>query len=74
MEKRLEKVALFYEFCLMQQAPHCMNMRKDMSMGDGSLIDSMMEDGLKDAIGKYVMGDTAENVAQQYQITRQQQV
>lgn len=49
-------------------------MRKDVMMGDGSLSDSMVEDGLKDAIGKYVMGETAENVAEQWQITRQQQV
>ena len=43
-------------------------------MGDGSITDTVVEDGLKDAMGKYVMGETAENVAEQWQISRQQQV
>ena len=42
-------------------------------MGDLELIDTMIKDGLWDAFNGYHMGNTAENVAKQWQITRQQQ-
>ncbi|MCF0147878.1 MAG: acetyl-CoA C-acetyltransferase [Clostridium sp.] len=42
-------------------------------MGDGKIIDSMIEDGLTDAFNKYHMGITAENIAEQWRITREEQ-
>jgi len=57
----------------MSQAPHCQHLRGGQKMGDLSLIDSMLKDGLIDAFHGYHMGQTAENVAEQWQITREQQ-
>jgi acetyl-CoA C-acetyltransferase len=57
----------------MSQAPHCMNLRNGTKMGDAQLIDTMIKDGLWDAFHGYHMGTTAENVAQKWQITREQQ-
>jgi acetyl-CoA C-acetyltransferase len=57
----------------MSQAPHCANMRNGHKMGDYSMIDSMIKDGLWDAFNGYHMGTTAENVAEQWQITRDTQ-
>jgi acetyl-CoA C-acetyltransferase len=57
----------------MSQAPHCSNLRNGVKMGDTSLIDTMIKDGLWDAFNGYHMGNTAENVAKQYQITRDEQ-
>jgi acetyl-CoA C-acetyltransferase len=57
----------------MSQAPHCMHMRNGTKMGDAKLIDTMIKDGLWDAFNGYHMGNTAENVAQKWQITREQQ-
>jgi acetyl-CoA C-acetyltransferase len=57
----------------MSQAPHCMHLRNGTKMGDTSLIDTMIRDGLWDAFNGYHMGNTAENVAQRWQITREQQ-
>ncbi|HET6221939.1 MAG TPA: acetyl-CoA C-acyltransferase, partial [Dongiaceae bacterium] len=57
----------------MSQAPHCMNLRNGTKMGDAQLIDTMIKDGLWDAFHGYHMGNTAENVAQKWQITREQQ-
>ncbi len=57
----------------MSQAPHCMNLRKGTKMGPAEMIDTMIKDGLWDAFNGYHMGNTAENVANQWQITREQQ-
>src|ERR1700733_6818125 len=57
----------------MSQAPHCMHLRNGVKMGDAALVDTMIRDGLWDAFNGYHMGNTAENVAQRWQITREQQ-
>ena len=57
----------------MSQAPHCAHLRSGTKMGDTSLVDTMIKDGLWDAFNGYHMGNTAENVAQRWQITREQQ-
>jgi acetyl-CoA C-acetyltransferase len=57
----------------MSQAPHCAHLRDGTKMGDLKMIDTMIKDGLWDAFNGYHMGNTAENVAKQWQITRQQQ-
>jgi acetyl-CoA C-acetyltransferase len=57
----------------MSQAPHCMHLRNGTKMGDAQMIDTMIKDGLWDAFNGYHMGNTAENVAQKWQITREQQ-
>src|SRR5262249_4253543 len=57
----------------MSQAPHCMHMRDGVKMGDAKFIDTMIKDGLWDAFNGYHMGNTAENVARQWQITREEQ-
>lgn len=57
----------------MSQAPHCAHLREGTKMGDLKMIDTMIKDGLWDAFNGYHMGNTAENVAKQWQITRQQQ-
>ena len=57
----------------MSQAPHCMNMRNGTKMGPAELVDTMIKDGLWDAFNGYHMGNTAENVARQWQITREDQ-
>jgi acetyl-CoA C-acetyltransferase len=57
----------------MSLAPHCMHLRNGVKMGDTQLVDTMIRDGLWDAFNGYHMGTTAENVAQKWQITREQQ-
>src|SRR5476649_845306 len=57
----------------MSQAPHCAHLRNGTKMGSLEMIDTMIKDGLWDAFNGYHMGNTAENVAKQYQITRAQQ-
>jgi acetyl-CoA C-acetyltransferase len=57
----------------MSQAPHVMHLRNGVKMGDAQLVDSMIKDGLWDAFNGYHMGTTAENVAERWQITREQQ-
>jgi acetyl-CoA C-acetyltransferase len=57
----------------MTQAPHCLYLRAGTKMGDAKMIDTMIKDGLWDAFNGYHMGNTAENVAQKWQITREQQ-
>jgi acetyl-CoA C-acetyltransferase len=57
----------------MSQAPHCLHLRNGVKMGDAQLVDTMIKDGLWDAFNGYHMGNTAENVAQRWQITREQQ-
>ena len=58
---------------LMSMAPHAQYLRAGVKMGSLELIDTMIKDGLWDAFNGYHMGNTAENVAKQWQITRQQQ-
>jgi acetyl-CoA C-acetyltransferase len=57
----------------MSMAPHCQHLRAGVKMGAVELIDTMIKDGLWDAFNGYHMGNTAENVAKQWQITRQMQ-
>lgn len=57
----------------MSQAPHCVHLRDGVRMGDAKMIDTMIKDGLWDAFNGYHMGTTAENVARQWQITREEQ-
>jgi len=57
----------------MSMAPHCQHLRAGVKMGAFEMIDTMIKDGLWDAFNGYHMGNTAENVARQWQITRQQQ-
>ena len=57
----------------MSQAPHAMHLREAHKMGDTNLIDTMIKDGLTDAFHGYHMGTTAENVARQWQIGREEQ-
>jgi len=58
----------------MSLAPHCLlNARSGQKMGDWPLKDSMVTDGLWDAFHHYHMGQTAENIAKKYALTRQQQ-
>tara|TARA_B100001741_G_scaffold304792_1_gene296262 strand:+ start:133 stop:1317 length:1185 start_codon:yes stop_codon:yes gene_type:complete len=57
----------------MSQAPHVIHIRNGKKLGDTELIDSMIRDGLWDAFNGYHMGITAENVAQQFQVTRKDQ-
>jgi acetyl-CoA C-acetyltransferase len=57
----------------MSQAPHCIHLRGGVKMGNAEMIDTMIKDGLWDAFNGYHMGNTAENVAQKWQITRADQ-
>ncbi len=58
----------------MSLSPHILNGSRDgFRMGNATLVDSMVYDGLTDVYNKYHMGVTAENIAKQYGITRQEQ-
>ncbi|MDJ0951041.1 MAG: acetyl-CoA C-acetyltransferase [Alphaproteobacteria bacterium] len=57
----------------MSQAPHLAHLRNGTKMGDVKFLDSMLKDGLWDAFNGYHMGNTAENVAEKWQITREEQ-
>ena len=57
----------------MSQSNHAMLLREGTKMGDGKLIDTMIRDGLWDSFNNYHMGTTAENVARQWQISREEQ-
>ena len=57
----------------MSMAPHCQHLRGGVKMGDFKMIDTMIKDGLTDAFYGYHMGNTAENVARQWQLTREEQ-
>jgi acetyl-CoA C-acetyltransferase len=57
----------------MSMAPHVAHLRGGVKMGNFEMVDTMIKDGLWDAFNGYHMGTTAENVAKQWQITRQQQ-
>ncbi|MCB1743152.1 MAG: acetyl-CoA C-acyltransferase, partial [Gammaproteobacteria bacterium] len=57
----------------MSASPHAMHLRNGTKMGNSQMIDTMLEDGLLDAFHDYHMGVTAENVAREWQISREQQ-
>lgn len=57
----------------MSQAPHAQSLRNGQKMGDLSFVDTMIKDGLWDAFHGYHMGQTAENIAARWQITREAQ-
>ena len=57
----------------MSQAPHAQQLRAGHKMGDVALIDTMIKDGLWDAFNGYHMGQTAENIADNWAITREAQ-
>ncbi len=57
----------------MSQAPHAQNLRGGHKMGDLAFVDTMIKDGLWDAFHGYHMGQTAENIAARWQITREEQ-
>ena len=57
----------------MSQSPHAANLRNGQKMGDLGLVDTMIKDGLWDAFHGYHMGQTAENIASRWQITREDQ-
>lgn len=57
----------------MSLSPHVVNMRPGQKMGDTKFVDSMIKDGLWDAFNNYHMGTTAENVAAQWEISRDMQ-
>jgi acetyl-CoA C-acetyltransferase len=57
----------------MSQAPHCAQLRAGIKFGGATLIDTLLRDGLWDAFNGYHMGQTAENVAAQWKIGRQEQ-
>ena len=57
----------------MSMAPHAAYLRAGQKMGGLEFVDTMIKDGLWDAFNGYHMGNTAENVAKEWQITREQQ-
>ena len=57
----------------MSNAHHTLNIRNGLKMGDGKLKDSMIIDGLWCAMNDYHMGTTAENIADQFKITKDEQ-
>ncbi len=57
----------------MSQSPHAANLRNGTKMGELGLVDTMLKDGLWDAFHGYHMGQTAENIANRWQITREDQ-
>lgn len=57
----------------MSQAPHAQQLRNGQKMGDFQMIDTMIRDGLWDVFNGYHMDQTAENVAEKWQLTREQQ-
>ena len=58
---------------IMSLAPHSINLRDGKKLGDTELTDTMIKDGLWDAFHGYHMGITAENVAEKFQVTREEQ-
>ncbi len=57
----------------MSQAPHAMQLRNGLKFGHAEMKDTMIHDGLWDIFNDYHMGNTAENVAEKYSITREEQ-
>src|SRR6476646_4885670 len=56
----------------MSLAPHAAYLRSGVKMGEMRLVDTMLQDGLIDAFHGYHMGNTAENIAKKWQITREE--
>ena len=57
----------------MSLSPHCMYLRSGVKMGHAEMVDTMIRDGLWDCFNGYHMGNTAENIAQKWQISRSDQ-
>lgn len=57
----------------MSLAPHCAYLRSGTKMGDLTMVDTMLKDGLTDAFQGYHMGITAENIAERWHLTREEQ-
>lgn len=57
----------------MSMAPHCAHLRNGVKMGDFKMVDTMLKDGLTDAFYGYHMGITAENIAKQWELSRDEQ-
>lgn len=57
----------------MSNSPHCIQMRNGVKFGNAEMIDTMIKDGLWDHFNDYHMGITAENIAEKYQVTRDDQ-
>ena len=57
----------------MSQSPHCTHVRTGIKMGDVPLVDTVIKDGLTDAFQDYHMGQTAENVAKKWNVSRADQ-
>ncbi len=57
----------------MSQSPHCAHLRNGQKMGDLKFVDTMIKDGLWCAFNGYHMGNTAENIARKWQLTREEQ-
>ncbi|XP_062562721.1 acetyl-CoA acetyltransferase, cytosolic-like [Armigeres subalbatus] len=57
----------------MSKAPHVLHLRSGTKMGEAKMVDTMLSDGLTDAIYDLHMGVTAENLAKEFEITREQQ-
>ena len=57
----------------MSLSPHCIHLRGGVKMGDAHMLDTMIKDGLWDAFNGYHMGTTAENIAEKWQLTRDDQ-
>lgn len=57
----------------MSLSAHAVQLRAGTKMGDGAMVDTMIKDGLTDVFNGYHMGITAENLAEQYQVTRGEQ-
>ena len=57
----------------MTLAPHAAQLRAGIKMGNGAMVDTMVHDALWDAFGDMHMGNTAENIAKQFDISRQEQ-
>lgn len=57
----------------MSLAPHAMHLRNGVKFGDAKMVDTMITDGLWEAFNQYHMGITAENIAEQFDISRTQQ-
>jgi len=57
----------------MSMAPHAIHLRNGVKMGAANMVDTMLHDALTDAFYNYLMGNTAENVAKQWQLSRDEQ-
>lgn len=57
----------------MSNSPHCVQMRAGVKFGNVDMVDTMIKDGLWDGFNDYHMGITAENIAEKYQVTRDDQ-